>query len=201
MEVNLSNTGRIVKRFYSSVFAIVVALFLASTITGLRNGMAESIGIDELGIYLLHGVIFTISVLFTGGFVGIGVGFARRARAAEGWALPSAVAAFSMLACAGIAFGAGIISGLAFYLGPAPAVLASAVGAIDAVKSANAFAQILVGIGGAVLSFVGMFASKDADDQDEPEQEEKVVEMYEEVEGDLEETTPQQMPRPPTPDA
>ena len=43
-----------------------------------------------------------------------------------------------MLISAGISFNAGIQSGLAFYLGPAPAILAEAVGVIAAVKSANA---------------------------------------------------------------
>ena len=80
-----------------------------------------------------------------------------------------------MLLSAGISFNAGIQSGLAFYLGPAPAILSEAVGVIGAVKSANAFTQILVGVGGAALSFVGTFAAKDADDDDDDDDEVEAV--------------------------
>ena len=89
--------------------------------------------------------------------------------------MPTAFGAAVMLLSAGISFNAGIQSGLAFYLGPAPAILSEAVGVIGAVKSANAFTQILVGVGGAALSFVGTFAAKDADDDDDDEVEAVVL--------------------------
>ena len=170
-----AKVAKIVKRFYSSAFALSVAIFFAATSSGLRNGMGETIGIDALGVFLLNGAIFTVSILFVGSFLGVGSAFAKKARKAEGWAVPTAFGAAVMLLSAGISFNAGIQSGLAFYLGPAPAILSEAVGVIGAVKSANAFTQILVGVGGAALSFVGTFAAKDADDDDDDEVEEVVL--------------------------
>ena len=158
--------AKIVKRFYGSAFALLVAVFFSAISSSLLNGMGEHVGIDALGVFLLHGIIFTVAVLFVGGFLGFGSAFAKKARAAEGWAVPTAIGAGVMLFCAGLSFKAGIQSGLAFYLGPAPAVLTVAAGVIEAVKSASAFTQVLVGVGGAVLSFVGTFASKDADDEE-----------------------------------
>ena len=67
-----AKVAKIVKRFYSSAFALSVAIFFAATSSGLRNGMGETIGIDALGVFLLNGAIFTVSILFVGSFLGVG---------------------------------------------------------------------------------------------------------------------------------
>ena len=175
-----AKVAKIVKRFYSSGVRPVRGHLLRRHVLGPAQWMGETIGIDALGVFLLNGAIFTVSILFVGSFLGVGSAFAKKARKAEGWAVPTAFGAAVMLLSAGISFNAGIQSGLAFYLGPAPAILSEAVGVIGAVKSANAFTQILVGVGGAALSFVGTFAAKDADDDDDEVEEVVLVEIDEE---------------------
>ncbi len=150
------------------VFSIGLALFFTGTVGAVFSGIVETAGFDDLAIYLSHGVLFTLAIMLASGFVSTAIVFARKASAFEGWASPLNVNALGLLFAATLVLGAGLSSGVRFYLGPGPDILAEIAGVASAIESAMTLTSILVGIGGGALAVIAAFASRDSEDAEEP---------------------------------
>ena len=146
------------------VFSVGLALFFTGTVGAVFSGIVETAGFDDLAIYLSHGVLFTLSIMLASGFVSTAIVFARKAGTFEGWASPLNVNALGLLFAATLVLGAGLSSGVRFYLGPGPAILAEIASVASAIESAMTLTSILVGLGGGALAVIAAFASRDSED-------------------------------------
>ncbi len=149
------------------VFSLGLALFFTGTVAAVFGGIVESAGFDDLAIYLSHGVLFTLAIMLASGFISTAIVFAKKAGAFEGWASPLNVNALGLLFAATLVLGAGLTSGVQFYLGPGPAALAHIGHVAGAIESAMTLTSILVGLGGGALAVIAAFASRDSEEPEE----------------------------------
>ncbi len=147
------------------VFSLGLALFFTGTVVAVFAGIVEGAGFDDLAVYLSHGVLFTVAVILAGGFLSSAVVFARKAGAFEGWYSPLNVNALALLFATTLVLGAGLSSGVQFYLGPGPAILAEIASVGSAIESAMTLTSILGGLGGAALAVIAAFASRDSEEE------------------------------------
>ena len=151
------------------VFSLVVAFFFTGTVAVTFNDFAVSAaGVDAISQYLIHGVLFALSVLLASGFVSVAVVFAKRQMWGTGWGTKLNANALALLISAGMVLASGLAAGLRFYLGAPPAELNEFSELVNAIQSALTLISILSAIGGAVVALIAAFAARSPEEEDDP---------------------------------